>query len=216
MMKAAGSLYPGGRRVPVGHALEAARRRQFENLSRAATVQGSIRSLTRGTINNMLPVCLDSGNSPPAIATDFIRAGRLAGLNIANEHLLIDVLAVPHQPPARMPAGHMAVYVFMYGDRCLKVGKAGPRTQARYCTHHYGQHAPSTLAKSLVNRQGQIGLDGIDFDTVRRWLCENTSRVNFLLPASYGAFTLSLLEAFVQCRLQPIYEGANRVPAVPE
>ena len=35
----------------------------------------------------------------------------------------------------------------------------------------------------------------------------NTTRIHFLLPSSYGPAVLALLEAFVQCRLRPEFEG---------
>ena len=42
-----------------------------------------------------------------------------------------EVLQAPHNPPNALPSGKMAVYIFSWADRCLKVGKAGPKSQAR-------------------------------------------------------------------------------------
>lgn len=99
------------------------------------------------------------------------------------------------------------MYVFMFGDRCLKVGKAGPKSKARFCGQHYGTKAPSTLAKSLIKYPDEIGASNVNESNVKALICDKTTRVNFLIPSRYGVFALSLLEAFVQCRLKPKFEG---------
>jgi hypothetical protein len=145
--------------------------------------------------------------SPQDIARDFTAAAVLAGVPISASEIEIDELAAPHQRPPFLPKGKLAVYAFIYGDRCLKVGKAGEKSAARYCSQHYGMNAPSTLAKSLLSNQSRIGVSGLNEVNVGEWICQNTRRVNFLLPSSRGVFLLSLLEAFVQCRLNPEFEG---------
>lgn len=142
------------------------------------------------------------------ISTAFKQAAALAGVSIPLSEIEIQFSAAPHNPPPSLPTGKLAVYVFMFGDQCLKVGKAGAKSAARFCNQHYGANrAPSTLAKSLLKNQGAIGVNGLDDTNVETWICQNTARVNFLIPSKYGAFTLSLLEAFVQCRLRPEFEG---------
>lgn len=145
--------------------------------------------------------------SPQDIARDFSTAAALAGVPIPASEIEIVELGAPHRRPSSLPKSKIAVYVFIYGDRCLKVGKAGQRSAARYCSQHYGMNAPSTLAKSLLANQSRIGISGLNEGNVGEWICQNTNRVNFLLPSSYGIFPLSLLEAFVQCRLNPEFEG---------
>lgn len=141
------------------------------------------------------------------IARDFVEVSALAGIRIQNSDIEIDELPAPHRWPRRLPCGRYAVYVFMHNGRCLKVGKAGPKSTARYCSQHYGMKAPSTLAKSLLANYSRLGIDRLDEASAGKWICENTSRINFLVPCSYGIFLLSLLEAFVQCRLNPEFEG---------
>ena len=142
------------------------------------------------------------------IKTAFQQAAILAGVPIPLSEIEVQFSAAPHIPPKLLPTEKIAVYVFMFGDRCLKVGKAGPKSAARFCSHHYGANrAPSTLAKSLVNSAGAIGDSGLDDTNVGAWIRQHTTRVNFLIPLKYGVFALSLLEAFVQCRLKPEFEG---------
>lgn len=141
------------------------------------------------------------------IARDFAAAAALAGIPIPASEVEIVELPAPHRRPASLPKSRLAVYVFVYGGRCLKVGKAGPRSAARYCTQHYGMSAPSTLAKSLLAGQTRLGVSGLNENNIGEWICQNTSRFNFLIPSHYGVFLLSLLEAFVQCRLSPEFEG---------
>jgi hypothetical protein len=141
------------------------------------------------------------------IRSDFVRVATLAGFSIPCSDIEVEYFPAPHVPPSSLPPERIAVYVFMFGDRCLKVGKAGRNSAARFCSQHYGNRAPSTLAKSLVKNQAAVGASDLDNSNVKAWICRNTTRVNFLIPARYGVFALSLLEAFVQCRLRPEFEG---------
>jgi|SRR5215207_2320651 len=141
------------------------------------------------------------------IRSDFVRVATLAGFSIPLSDIEVQYFPAPHKQPSSLPPKRMAVYVFMFGDRCLKVGKAGPNCAARFCYQHYGSRAPSTLAKSLVKRQAEIEVSNLNALNVKEWILDNTTRVNFLIPSQYGAFALSLLEVFVQCRLQPEFEG---------
>ena len=151
------------------------------------------------------------------IADDFISVAALAGLNIPRSDIEVRALPSPHQPPSSLPAGKLAVYVFMFGERCLKVGKAGPNSVARFCSQHYGTNAPSTLAKSLLKAPNSVGGAALDPSNIKAWICASTARLNFLLPSWHGVFALSLLESFVQCRLNPDFEGfaSQRLPSNP-
>ena len=141
---------------------------------------------------------------------DFTGVAKLAGSRITLAELLVCESPAPHQRPSTLPIGFSAVYVFIYGDRCLKVGKAGPRSIARYCSQHYGLNAPSTLAKSIIKNQFQLGVSCIDESNIGSWIINNTMRINILLPSSYGPALLSLLESFMQCRLNPEFEGIKQ------
>ena len=102
----------------------------------------------------------------------------------------------------------MAVYVFAYGNTVLKVGKAGPRSQARYTSQHYNaSSAPSTLAASLLRRGGEIGVPDLRLESVGDWIRSNTDRLNFIMKLECGIATLTLLESFLQCKLDPVFEG---------
>jgi len=141
------------------------------------------------------------------LIADFVKAAALAGIQIPAADIEFVELPAPHRPPSSLPPGKLAVYVFMHGNRCLKVGKAGPKSAARYCSQHYGANrAPSTLARSLIKAQfGGSAL--LDEANIAAWIRANTDRINFLVPSNYGFAVLSLLEAFVQCRLKPEFEG---------
>jgi hypothetical protein len=139
---------------------------------------------------------------------DFVCVASLAGVGIGQEDIKIENLSAPHIPPKSLPAEKMAVYVFYWGNQCLKVGKAGPKSEARYTSQHYGLNAPSTLAKSLLKHKADMRIsEKITKDTVGDWIKKNTGRINFLMPVRVGIHSLSLLEIFLQCRLQPRFEG---------
>ena len=142
------------------------------------------------------------------IATDFINAAKLAGALVSVGDIEVQCLPAPHRPPSALPKGKAAVYVFMFGSRCLKVGKAGPKSAARFSSQHYGVgRAPSTLAASVIKAGLGAPSNPVTPSNVSAWLRSNTTRIHFLLPSSYGPAVLALLEAFVQCRLRPEFEG---------
>ena len=130
---------------------------------------------------------------------------------------VVELLAAPHRRPSSMPPGTQAVYAFILGEHCLKVGKAGPKTQARFTSQHYGKNAPSTLAKSILKHRVQVEsllprrrsqeLDDLDHNSIGTWIETNTSRLHVFIPASLGGLALGLVEGFVQCRLDPVFEG---------
>lgn len=111
----------------------------------------------------------------------------------------------------------MAVYVFGIGEACLKVGKAGPKTVQRYTYQHYNAgSAPSTLAALILShleRGGDFqGADGsaLSAEGLGAWIEQNTWRANLLLDAGHPPMLLNLLEAFVQARLSPLFEGSSQ------
>jgi hypothetical protein len=136
--------------------------------------------------------------------TDFVA---FAGGGLIREQVRIEVVTKPHKPSG-LPKGKMAVYCFVLGDQVLKVGLAGPNSDARYRSQHYNLNsAGSNLAKSLVTYPERIGAKAIDSDRVGEWIKQNTDRVNFLLPAALGKPLLAMLEAFLHARWAPVYEG---------
>ena len=146
--------------------------------------------------------------NPEHIAADFITIARLAGVELPAGALTVESLPAPHAPPTRLPAGKMAVYVFARGEDVLKVGKVGAKSQARYTSQHYNPgSAMSTLAASILADGGRHGLTESDTARVGQWIRESVDRVNFLLDERLGMRVLTLLEAFLQCRLNPRYEG---------
>jgi hypothetical protein len=147
----------------------------------------------------------------------FLQVAELAHMRLPSTPVRHELLPAPHKRPSSLPVGLQAVYAFILGDRCLKVGKAGPKTQARFTSQHYGLNAPSTLTKSiLANRQRLADLlpperrdevAALSEATTRAWIERNTARVHIFLPTEAGPLPLALLEAFVQCRLNPLFEG---------
>jgi predicted Zn-dependent protease len=142
------------------------------------------------------------------IVQDFLKAAALAGTNLRESDITVEVTKAPHRPPSRLPPGKMAVYVFSHGTTILKVGKAGPNSAARYTSQHYNAaSAPSTLAASLMKEGSIIGIHGLSVESAGNWIKQNTDRTNFLLRLECGIPILTLLEAFLQCKLKPKFEG---------
>ena len=138
----------------------------------------------------------------------FLAVTELAGDPISPAEIEVEYLPAPHRPPTRLPAGKMAVYGF-YGDGAwLKVGLAGPNSNARYTSHHYNAgRAPSTLAGSLAKDPHMLAVAGFDPASPGDWVMKATHRVNILIPSARRREMLALLEAFLHLRLKPRYEG---------
>lgn len=146
--------------------------------------------------------------NPDGLVTDFIAVALLAGVALPSGAITVEKLPAPHAPPTRLPAGRMAVYVFAKGADVLKVGKVGAKSQARYTSQHYNPgSAISTLAASILADRTQHTLTDDDAARVGHWIRNSVDRVNFLIDEDLGVRVLTLLEAFLQCRLRPRYEG---------
>jgi hypothetical protein len=144
------------------------------------------------------------------LVTDFIKVCALAGLNLAREEIVVQCLnaGAEHRGIGNLPAETMAVYIFLCKNTaaCLKAGKVFKNSNARYRYQHYNPHgAKSSLAASLLN-DGDAPA-AITLSNVGNWIKDNTVRINLLLSAAKKAAALNLLEAFVQARLKPKYEG---------
>ena len=103
---------------------------------------------------------------------------------------------------------------------CLKVGKAGPKSKARFNSHHYrANKTKSCLANSILKDNDRLKqLIGKDLHeeinqlnklSITNWLKRNTSRIEFLISSNESPHTLNFLEAFVQFKLGPVYEGKS-------
>jgi hypothetical protein len=130
---------------------------------------------------------------------DFASVGALTGSACDLSKIRVEVLNKPHKPSG-LPTGKMAVYCFFFNGDALKVGIAGPNSDARYRSQHYNPNsANSNLAKSILAYPGKIGIS----------IKEHTDRINILLPDFFGKPILSMLESFLQARWKPIYEGRH-------
>jgi hypothetical protein len=121
--------------------------------------------------------------------------------------------------PTKLQRGMCGVYAFLGENCCFKVGKAGPKSQARWNSHHYNldETTPSTLPKSILRNKDRVkreypvdihlAIDLLDRSNVHSWIRNNTSRIEFLLKDDGDKSALNLLEALAQYYLKPIFEG---------
>ena len=142
------------------------------------------------------------------LLADFLKVAALAGKSLSAEDIDVQHVKSPHVPPTKLPLGKMAVYVFSNKELVFKVGKAGPKSNARFCSQHYrAGSAPSTLAASLLKDGHSAAAYGLTRENAGIWIRQNTDKTNFLLRVECGIAVLSLLESFLQCRLKPKFEG---------
>ena len=113
---------------------------------------------------------------------------------------------MPHQPRS-LPTRMMGIYTFWYEGKFLKIGKAGSRSNARFLSQHYNpRSAQSTFAASILSDK-RMQDKGITENNVGDWIKNNCRRVDILLDWDLGIFTLGLIEAALQYKYEPIYEG---------
>jgi hypothetical protein len=133
----------------------------------------------------------------------------LAGIDVNARQIKILDWGCPHEPRP-LPEGKMAVYMFFYEGKCLKVGKAGPNSNARYASQHYlPGAAKSNLADSVLSDKEFLGSlpESINVNNIGGWLKRKTHRINVLLDKTLGPFVLNFAEAFFQACFKPKYEG---------
>ena len=75
--------------------------------------------------------------NPAQLLTDFLVVAELGQIKMQPDAIRVETLKMPHRAPPSLPKGKMAVYVFSDKERVLKVGQAGPKSQARYTSQHY-------------------------------------------------------------------------------
>jgi len=135
----------------------------------------------------------------------FLKVAELAGFPVDSKKIEIRQLS-PHEPQS-LPAGKMGIYIFYYRGKCLKVGKAGAKSNARFTSQHYAPgRAKSNLAKSLL-LDLEMKNKNLSEKEIGAWIKKNTSRTDILIDESLGVWTLNLLEAFLQYQCRPKYEG---------
>jgi len=130
---------------------------------------------------------------------------RIAGHEIDISKIEIIDRGIPHIPKS-LKAGTMGVYTFLYNDKFLKIGKAGPNSNARFLSQHYTGSAMSTLSGSIL-ADPDMEKFGLTKDNVGQWIKNNCRRIDILLDVEVGIFTLELIEATLHYRYEPKYEG---------
>ena len=143
-----------------------------------------------------------------SLICDFVKVAKLSGITLSQNDIQIENLQAPHTPPSGLPKGKMAVYMFFWKDQCLKIGKTGPKSQARYTSQHYNPiSSNSNLAKSILKNKEYFRLSNLNEINIGKWIKESTDRINFVIDKKLGIPILTLLESFLQCRLKPRFEG---------
>ena len=156
--------------------------------------------------------------APHRIIEDFCRALRKCGECVNPSEIGHEYLAAPHTA-GDLPSGRGAVYVFTLPvasttpagpNRALKVGKAGPNSNARFRYQHYKSgSAQSTLAAAIENNSllfHFLGIDSLPAE-IGGWIRESTDRDNFFVNGNQPKI-LSFLEVYMKARLGPVFEGS--------
>jgi hypothetical protein len=92
----------------------------------------------------------------------------------------------------------------------LKVGRAGPNSDARFRSQHYTTSGRSTLAKSLLKHRilwPWLGIADLDETTVKPWMLASHGRLHIFV-AGGSPLVLEALEMYVRARIGSVFEGS--------
>ena len=129
------------------------------------------------------------------------------GYNLPVEAIQVETLNAPHNRP-RLTKGKMAVYMFFYKGKCLKVGVAGAKSKNRYTYQHYRFNgANSSLTKRIW--QDKSFKQFVHSDSVGKWIMQNTCRINLLMSDKIPIAVLALLECYFIQLLKPKYKESE-------
>ena len=144
-------------------------------------------------------------NQIEEIMGNLVKAIDLAGDKIELNQIEIVDAGCPHKIQS-LPSGKMAIYTFFHKGKCLKIGKVGSKSNARYTSQHYNPDSSnSNLSKKLLSDNNFR--ENNSFDNIGDWIKENTQRINIIIPENINVFVLNFMEAFLQLKLKPKYEG---------
>jgi hypothetical protein len=159
---------------------------------------------------------------PEALTYDFQQALAAAGLGKLRSPIQHEFQPAPHHSHG-LRKGKCAVYVFSLSEiagsnclagpnRVLKVGKAGPNSNARFQSQHYDStRARSTVAGSLLRSRilwPYLGISNLTEGIVGQWIRNNLDRDNFYLDANDEP-QLPRLETYIRGILGSVLEGTE-------
>lgn len=158
--------------------------------------------------------------SPDELIEDFTVAASSAPFAGWPCEMRGEMLPAPHRPPKMMPVGFGAVYAFALapssvapagGGTVLKVGKAGPKSAARFTSQHYSPgSARSTLAGGIVKYPilwPWLGIGAEEAADIRSWMMARLDRLHIFVRDPSPEL-LTTVELYVRARIGSVYEGS--------
>jgi hypothetical protein len=149
----------------------------------------------------------------PNDINDLCISASKAGIFVSPENLQLIKLnaGLRTHISSSLPNGFAAVYIFKWQNGYLKVGKVNANSNARYQSQHYSANSsPSNLAKTLRNESEFHALTAQSAETDwGRWIKENTTRFNILIPEKFGKNFVHFAEAFFILKCQPMFENTR-------
>jgi hypothetical protein len=80
---------------------------------------------------------------------------QLAGVPILEGQIRMIDQGVPHRPSS-LPKGTVGIYLFFFQDECLKIGKAGSKSNARFLSQHYNPESPQIGLNFVSSKLGKV------------------------------------------------------------
>lgn len=99
----------------------------------------------------------------------FIEVAKYADVNISEKQLVIIDRGCPHSPSGLIK-GMFGIYIFELNGTCLKIGKVGKNSDARFRSQHYlPKSSQSNLAKSILNDPNMANYR-LDENNIGEWI----------------------------------------------
>jgi hypothetical protein len=147
-----------------------------------------------------------------ALRANLVTVATLAGKNISGDQIVVAYLHAPHEKPVGVPA--KLLYVFLLGDKPLKVGSALAR--ARLPNNYNPDPRIDSLASRILQCKEAIKgvcslgmhteIDQLGKEHIQSWMERNLALVTFRFDKSIDPMAIDLFEVFLQCKLRPLFE----------
>lgn len=141
---------------------------------------------------------------------------KLANLNIKS----IEINDSNHINIPKLRDNKMGIYIYIYGNEYLKIGKAWTNSDARWVYQHYNfNSSPSNLASSIKSDKQFCDKNNIHIDSlsekeqvevIKTFIKSRLKRINIIIERNNDEedyFILNLLESWLHYKLKPKYEG---------
>ena len=148
-----------------------------------------------------------------------LEVSKLAGRAISRDQIEEDWQNAPHKKPSEDQMRF--IYIFMLpNNEPLKVGMSAFAGRHTELGHQYRPGKGGTLAHAILRCKKKImdhcptdmhsELDQLGEGRIESWMVNKLDLIKFRFEKNVDPMAIALLEVFLQCKLNPVFEGAGK------